>query len=194
MLHRRVEKALYLGEGDDFVEFAGDLGPRHAKDGAVEEDVFPSAEFGMKPRADFQQARDAAKDFDPSGAWLGDAREDFQQRGLARAVAADDADHIALGDVERHLAQGPEILCRIPGVAPPAAQKGPCPVCECVAQGVVPGLVGEFVALAEVFDGDDGVGHGQMMSAKLRSVRRKYQMPVTSRMKVIPSPMSRLGA
>ena len=33
---RRVEEPLDLGEGHDLIELAGDLGPAHAEDGAVE--------------------------------------------------------------------------------------------------------------------------------------------------------------
>ena len=59
-LDRRVEKALDLGEGDDFVELAADLGAAHAEDGAVEEDVFAAGQLRMKAGADFEQAADAA--------------------------------------------------------------------------------------------------------------------------------------
>ena len=61
-LDRRVEELLDLGEGDDLVELASDLGPRHAEDGAVEIDVLAAGELGMKAGADLEQARDAALD------------------------------------------------------------------------------------------------------------------------------------
>ena len=44
----------------------------------------------------------------PSGRRLGDARQDLEQRALAGAVAADDADDLALLDLERHVLQRPE--------------------------------------------------------------------------------------
>ena len=51
--------------------------------------------------------RDAAADHGPAGGRLGDPAEDFEQRALAGAVAADDADHFALGHLERHVLQSP---------------------------------------------------------------------------------------
>ena len=63
-LDRRVEELLDLGERDDFVELAADLGAGHAQDGAVEKDVLPAGQLGMKAGADFEQAGHAAVDFD----------------------------------------------------------------------------------------------------------------------------------
>ena len=50
------------GEGDDLVELASDLGPRHAEDRAVEEDVLAAGELRVEAGADLEQARDAAVD------------------------------------------------------------------------------------------------------------------------------------
>ena len=62
----------------------------------------------MKAGADFEQRDDAAaQDGAPAGRF-GDAREDFQQRGFARAVAADDADDFAGIDREGDVLQRPE--------------------------------------------------------------------------------------
>ena len=57
-------------------------------------------QFGMKTGADLEQARDASRYCDLPLARLGDARKDFEQRRLAGAVAADDADDIAALDLE----------------------------------------------------------------------------------------------
>ena len=91
-LDRRVEELRDLGELDDVVELAPDLGARHAEDGAVQVDVLAAAELGVEARADLEQAADAAVDLDPALGRLGDAREDLEQGALAGAVAADDAD------------------------------------------------------------------------------------------------------
>src|SRR2546426_12116606 len=40
----------------------------------------------------------------------GDPGEDLEQRGLAGTVAADDADDLPFGDLERNVAEGPEGL------------------------------------------------------------------------------------
>ena len=59
-LHRRVEELLDLGKGDDLVELASDLASRHAKDGAVEEDILAAGQLGMEAGADLEEAGDAA--------------------------------------------------------------------------------------------------------------------------------------
>ena len=55
-LHRRIDESLDAGEIDDLVKLAGDLRAAHAENGAVEEHVFPAAEFGVKARANLKQA------------------------------------------------------------------------------------------------------------------------------------------
>ena len=57
----------------------------------------------MKAGADLEQARDPALDRDAPFARLGDAREDLEQRALARAIAADDAHHLAAPYLEAHI-------------------------------------------------------------------------------------------
>ena len=49
---------------------------------------------------------------DPALGRLGDARQDLEQGRLARAVVADDADHLAALDLEIDVAQRPELLDR----------------------------------------------------------------------------------
>src|SRR4051794_23045528 len=55
-LYWSIDELFDLSKSDDLVEFALDLGLSHAQDGAVQEDVFPSTEFLVKSRANFQQA------------------------------------------------------------------------------------------------------------------------------------------
>ena len=86
-LHRRVDEPLDLGEGDDLVELARDLRAAHAEDRAVEVDVLAPGELGMEAGAHLEQRADAAVDLGAAGGRLGDAREDLEQRALARAVA-----------------------------------------------------------------------------------------------------------
>ena len=59
-LHRRIEELLDLGERDDLVELRGDLGLRHAEDGAVEKDVFAAGQLRVEAGADFEKRADAA--------------------------------------------------------------------------------------------------------------------------------------
>ena len=100
---------LDLGKVDDLIELAVDLGLLHAEDGAVEVDVLAPGEFGMEAGADLQQAADAALDLDLAAGGGGDAREDLEQGALAGAVAADDAEDLALPDLEADIPEGPEL-------------------------------------------------------------------------------------
>ena len=59
VLHRRVDEALDLGEGDDLVELARDLRAAHAENRAVQENVLAAGQLRMKPGADFEQRADA---------------------------------------------------------------------------------------------------------------------------------------
>ena len=94
-LDRRVEEAFDLREGDDLVELADHFGAAHAEDRAVQENVLAAGQFRVEAGADFEQARDAAPQLDAAARRLGDAAQDLEQRALAGAVAADDAEHLA---------------------------------------------------------------------------------------------------
>ena len=70
---------------------------------------------GWKPVPTSSRLADAAANLGPAGGRLGDAGEDLQQRDLAGAVAADDADDLAFADLEGDVLQGPK--CFIFGTA-----------------------------------------------------------------------------
>ena len=53
-LHRCVDELLDLGEGDDLVELARDLGAAHAEDRPVEVDVLAPAQLRMEAGAHLQ--------------------------------------------------------------------------------------------------------------------------------------------
>ena len=110
MLHGRVEKALDAGECDDRVELAADLRARHPENRAVEEHVLAPGELLIEAGAHFQKASDAAVEIGLPFGHLRDARQNLQQRALARAVAADQRQRFAAPHVERHVFQRPELL------------------------------------------------------------------------------------
>src|SRR5690606_2430786 len=72
-------------------------------------DVFAPAELGVEARAELEQRSDAAFDVDFAVRRLRDPGEELEQRALARAVLADDADGAALRDVQVDVAQRPEL-------------------------------------------------------------------------------------
>ena len=112
-LDRRVDEPVDLGERDDLVELASDLAAAHAEDRAVEVDVLPAGQLGVEAGADLQQAADPARG-SRRGRSVGSVirREDLQQRALAGAVAADDADHLARLHLEARVLEGPKHVPR----------------------------------------------------------------------------------
>jgi hypothetical protein len=61
----------------------------------------------MKTHADLQQGADTAVDFRRSARRFGDAGEDLEERALSGAVAPDDADDLALPDLQRDVFEIP---------------------------------------------------------------------------------------
>src|ERR1700674_2835185 len=108
VLDLRVDEFFEFGESDNFVELAFDLALAHAEDGTGEKRVLAAGQLRMEPGADFEKANDAAVDFRPAGGGARDTGEDFQERGLAGAVAADEADDFAFADFETDVLERPE--------------------------------------------------------------------------------------
>ena len=167
MLDGRVEEFLHLGKSHDLVKLAADLGLRHAEDGAIEEDVLPTGQFGMEAGANLQQARHAAAEPDPAFGGLGDSRQDLEQRRLASAVAADDPHHIPPRDFEIDSLQRPELLRRFggrrfsAGTTSQTCRQTVDPVGDRFAQAGrrFSGEMPKLVAFAQIFGTDDGVSH-----------------------------------
>src|SRR5262249_29572057 len=66
----------------------------------AEDDVLAAGQLPVEPDAERQQGADAAVDDDLPAAGRQDPGDRAHQRGLARAVRADDAEHRAVRDVE----------------------------------------------------------------------------------------------
>ena len=109
-------KRSQAGELDDVVEAGVDVPLRQAEDRPVEVDVLTARQIGVEARAQLQQGGEPAVTV--TEPWSGRRIRDqaLEQGALAGPVLADDGEHVALADVERHALQGPELL--VPG--PPA--------------------------------------------------------------------------
>src|SRR5258705_4989527 len=107
---RSVDELLDLGEGDDLVQVALDLGLAHTEKGATQEDVLPSRQFRVEAGSHLQERPDSAVDLHPPLGGFGDARENLEQRALARAVGTNDADDLAPRDIKGHVAQRPDVI------------------------------------------------------------------------------------
>src|SRR5215211_4780623 len=103
-----VNEFLDFGEGDDLIKLPLDLFPRHAEDRSVEKDVLASTQFGMKPRADFEQTRHATKQFNPANGWFDNTRKNLEQRRFAGTVTPDDAYDLTRRDLKIDVCERPD--------------------------------------------------------------------------------------
>ena len=110
-------KSLELGEGDDLVHQRADLRPLEAVDRAVQVDVVAPGEVGMEAGAELEQGGDAAAGLDAPRGRLDDPGGEAEERRLAGAVPADQADRLAGLDPHRDVAERPDLgrLGAVPG-------------------------------------------------------------------------------
>ena len=155
-LHRRVDELLDAGEVDDLVELGGDLGPAHAENRPVQVHVVPAGQVLVEAGADLEQRREAPPDVGVALGRVGDPREDLEQRALAGAVPADDAEHLAVLEVERDVAKRPDrlLLRRRAEELAEARPRRRDEVLHGLAQRVRSLEVADPVALAEPLDAD----------------------------------------
>src|SRR5580693_256633 len=103
-----IEKAFHFREVHDLVELPPDFLRAHSQDGAAHEHIFAARELWVETCADLEKAADAAVNLRPADRGADDAGKDFEEGGLAGAVAADETKDFALANVEGDVFQGPE--------------------------------------------------------------------------------------
>src|SRR5262249_55753285 len=106
------------------IELSFNFSLLHAKDCAVQVDVLAPAQLGVKARADFEQAADAAVNVYLAGRRLCNARKDFEQRGFACAVAPDDTHHLARLHFKADIFQRPDRAVFSTTISPKPAERG----------------------------------------------------------------------
>ena len=168
-LHGGVDELLDSGEGDDVVEFGGDLLPGHAEDGAIHEDVVPAGQIALKACSYLEKAADPAVDPDDSLAGGRDAGDDLEEGRLPCPVGPDDRDRLSLLDVKVDVLEGVEEVgglgfllglgLRIPeGVIGVELALGPA---ADVAEELTAVDLTQAVDLGDVLNGDGEGGHGR---------------------------------
>src|SRR5262249_18561373 len=188
-LHRRIQEAFHLGEGDDLVEFTLYFSARHAEDRAVQEDVFAPCELGVEACADLQQAGHPAPNSYPPFARLGDARKDLQQRAFPCAIAANNTQDLTTPYPKAHVLKSPELLGHVAGDKRAASEKvrrrtrpALCCTRDHVAKRNVSlplGLLADHVLFTTTRASNDNlVTHGQIASANVCSIRRNDTIPI----------------
>ena len=109
-LYWGVNISLTTREINDLIELATSLLTSHTHDGTVHEDVFPASHLGMKSCTYLEEGGDAPTDAYLTRAWTGDSGEELKEGGLACTVLADDADDVALLNLEVDVLQSPDIV------------------------------------------------------------------------------------
>jgi len=171
------------GEFDDLVEAPLDLLLGETQHDAVDEDVFPAGDLGMKPGAKLDECGDAAGDADPTLGGSRDPGHALEQRALARSVAPDDAVGAALRHLKRHAAQRLE---RVFGLQ--VADEAAFEQCR-LERGELPLAGVPAVHLRDVDDVDRRCRHGRVRplprtsrgAGRIRSSRRGTAAPTRHR-------------
>ena len=109
-LNRGVDISLTTGEVNDLIQLGLDLCAAHAQDSSVHEDILPSRHLAMEAGADFEQGADTAMGTNSASGRTCDAGEEFEEGGFTGTVLTDDADDVALFDLEVDVAEGPDVL------------------------------------------------------------------------------------
>src|SRR5712691_2060846 len=201
-LDRRVDEVIDIGESDDFIEPPPDLRSAHSKNCAVEKDILPSGQLRVEPGPDLQQTGNSTLQNHTSFVRLGNPAQDFQQRRFPGSVPPDDAEDLALLDLEAHAPQRPEFLYLVALDNLPSAheighfsREVASLARDDIAQRRVTlaltGPVTDQVSLGKVLDTDGG--RHQITSAKLFSMRRNWRRPNHRNKTVTPRPSRRPG-
>ena len=105
-----VAEFLQLGKIQNAVHPLFHIGVRIAQHRAVEVDVFHGGKFRIEARAKLDERGNAAVSLHRALRRLQNAADQFEQRALAGAVEADDAQRIAALQLKGNILQGPERL------------------------------------------------------------------------------------
>ena len=106
------------GELDDLVEDPVDLLLRQPQDRRVQVHVVAPRQLGVEAGPELEEGGDLAPGGDLALLGREDPGQALQEGALARPVLADHRERGALGDLERDVLQGPELVV----LGPPAAQ------------------------------------------------------------------------
>ncbi len=130
MLQRPVHELADLGKRGHLGVPTPDFLRLQAEQAGIGEHVFAAGVVGIKADAELQQRLDAAARGHDAGSGPQHAGDDFQERALAAAVAADDADPLAAPDFQRHVLQRRRQGIRRGGAVCPSA-----PIAQALGQG-----------------------------------------------------------
>src|SRR5258708_3465779 len=122
MFHRRVQKFLNFGKGNNLIEALSNFRFSHSQNRAVQKNILAPGKFRVKSRSDLKQTSKPPPQDHLALSRTGDARKNFQQRALTRTIPSDDPNHVSLTDIDAHILQRPEgvqlFFRNLPMIAP----------------------------------------------------------------------------
>ena len=110
LFHRLVDEGADVRERGNGIEPRLDFlraQPEHRRANA---DIFPAGELGIESRAQLEHGRDAATRTHLARGRTERSADHLEERGFARAVAADNADRLAAADTQIHVPDRPELF------------------------------------------------------------------------------------
>ena len=110
LLERAVLKILQLRKFDDLIIFFVHESAGITQQRAAQVGVLPDSQLAIKTTGQFQQRSHAAVDLHVALRGHHNAGNGLEQRALARAVGADDAQHVPLFQRKGHVFIGPEFV------------------------------------------------------------------------------------
>jgi len=110
ILELHVLELFQLGKLEDVIIDGIGLPAAHAQDGGVDEDVLRRRQLGLEAHAQLQERSNLAIQGYRAAVGVHDTGQHLEQCGLARAVAADDAEGLAPADFKADILHRPELL------------------------------------------------------------------------------------
>jgi hypothetical protein len=110
VLQAQVHEPLELGEGDDVVKTGHRLLAAEPEHDRVDDDVVASVQVGVEADAELDERGEPPGDRDAAGVDAVDAGDALQQSALAAAVAPDDPKEFPVGDLERNVLHGVQLV------------------------------------------------------------------------------------
>jgi hypothetical protein len=108
VLQLQIDELLQLGEGNDFVEPLARLLARETEHDGVDHDVVARGQVWVEANPQLDERRETPAHLNGAGVDCVDPSQTLEQRGLSAAVAADDAEELAVLDLEAHIVECPQ--------------------------------------------------------------------------------------
>ena len=110
ILELHVLELLQLGKFEDVIIDGIGLPAAHAQDGGIDEDVLRRRQLGLEAHAQLQEGGNLTIHDYRAAVGVHHTGQHLEQCGLARAVAADDAEGLAPADFKADIPERPELL------------------------------------------------------------------------------------